>query len=237
MQPKNRNVPKSLVLTYISVFAALNATADLIPFGPIRGIPGASFSLGWILAPLTGILLGIEIGATSCFIAGIIEIFLGLPPIFGFFTPLRSPISAIVTGMLVSRNWRTPAITLLALISFWLLLPAGRGAYIVLIFHTAGLVMILLLRAKIGDLVSSCDTKKGAWGILLATYCGNISRHLFGNVLSATILNLQPIVFISAIPSTFVEQLTFAIGTSIVGISLDRLRLREFLQLRQSATG
>jgi len=231
MPSKNRNVPKSLVLTYISVFAALNAMADLIPFTPILGIPEASFRLGWILAPLTGVLLGKEMGGISCLIGGIIEIFLGVPPIFGFFTPLRPAISAFMTGMLVSRNWRMPVMTLLALISIWLLLPTGRGAYIVLLFHITGLAMILLLRGKIGDLVSSCDPKEGAWGLFLSTYCGNISRHIFGNILGATILNIQSIYFIYAMPYTIVEQLTFAIGTAIIGISLNRLRLSQFLQL------
>jgi len=65
MSSKNGNTPRSLILTYISVFAALNALADFIPFTPILGIPGSSFRLGWILSPLTGILLGAEAGGIS----------------------------------------------------------------------------------------------------------------------------------------------------------------------------
>ena len=231
MSSKNRNIPRSLILTYISVFAALNALADLIPFTPILGIPGSSFRLGWILSPLTGILLGAEAGGISCMIGGLIEILLGQPPIFGPVTPFRPAVSAFITGMLASRHWLTPAITLSTLILVWLVLPVGEGASIILIFHITGLAIVLFLRGKIGDLIRSKTTKSAAWGLSLAAYCGNISRHLFGNILSATILNLQPIYFISALPYTLIEQLTFAIGTMIVGISLNRLRLREFLQL------
>ena len=41
-------MPKSLVLTYISSFAALNALADLIPFTPILGVRARAqdFSIG-----------------------------------------------------------------------------------------------------------------------------------------------------------------------------------------------
>lgn len=62
MPSKNRNMPKSLVLTYVSVFAALNVLADLIPFTPFIGAPGFSFTFGWILSSLSGILLGAKIG-------------------------------------------------------------------------------------------------------------------------------------------------------------------------------
>ncbi len=231
MPSRNRNMPKSLVLTYISVFAALNALADFIPFTPILGIPGSSLSLGWILSPLTGILLGVKIGGISCLIGGLIDIFLGQPPIFGPFTPLRPAISAFITGMLASKYWRIPAVTLFALILLWLLLPTGRDASVILVFHITGLVIILSLRGKIGDLIRSKSTERVAWGLFLATYCGNISRHLFGNILLVTILNLPFVFFIAAIPYTLIEQLIFASGTMVMGIALNRLRIHEFLQL------
>ncbi len=230
MPSKNGNEPKSLVLAYVSIFAALNALADFIPFTPILGIPEASFRLGWIISPLTGILLGAEAGGISCLIGSIIGISLGQPPIFGFYTPLRPAISAFIAGMLVSKNWYMPALSLSALISVWLLLPTGKDASIVLAFHIVGLAEMLLLRGKIGDLVKSKSPKKVSWGLFLVAYCGNISRHLLGNIFSATILNVPSIIFITAIPYTFVEQLTFAVATMIIGISLNHLGLRDLLQ-------
>lgn len=230
MPSGNRNKPRSLVLTYISVFAALNALADFIPFTPILGIPGASFRFGWILSPLTGILLGTKVGGISCLIAGLTEVFLGQPPVFGPFTPLRPAISASITGMLVSKHWHIPALTLFSLILVWLLIPIGKDASTILIFHVTGLATILLLRGKIEDLVKSKTSEKTALGLFLAAYCGNISRHLFGNILLATALNLQSVYFISAVPYTLIEQLTFAIGTMMIGIPSYRLRLHEFLQ-------
>jgi hypothetical protein len=223
-------MPKSLALTSISLFAVLNVLADLISFTPFLGVPGASFRLGWISSTLTGFLLGTKLGGISCLIGGFVEIFIGQPPIFGFFTPLRPAISAFITGMLVSRKWHIPAIALFTLVLIWLLLPVGKDASVILIFHIVGLGIILFFRGKIGDFIESKVTRRVALGLILAVYCGNISRHLFGSILSATILNLPSIFFVSALPFTLIEQLTFAIGTTIIGLYLNRLKLRELLQ-------
>jgi len=230
MLTKSGNKPKSLVLAYVSIFAALNALADFVPFTPILGIAEASFRLGWIMSTLTGILLGAKAGGISCLIGGLIGISLGQPPIFGFYTPLRPAISAFIAGMLVSRSWHIPALSLSALISVWLLLPTGRDASMVLIFHVVGLAVVILLRGKIGALVESKDSYKVSWGFFFVAYCGNISRHLLGSVFSATFLNVPSIVFITAMPYTLVEQLTFAVATMIMGMSLNHLGLRYLLQ-------
>lgn len=223
MSAVNKTRPKSLVLTYIAVFAALNALSDFIPFTPILGVPGASLRFGWVSSSLTGILLGAKIGGLSCLIGGLIGFFLGQPQIFGPFTPLRPAISASIAGMLISKHWRVPAITLLTLISVWLSLPTGRYASVIVIFHITGLALVLLLREKIGDLARSKFPKESGLGLFLVSYCGNITRHLFGNIILATIQDLQFIYFISATPITFMEQLTFATGTMILGLSLSRL--------------
>jgi len=225
MLSEDKNIPKSLVLTYVSAFAALNTIANFIPFTPALGIPGSSFRLGWVMAPLTGILLGAKIGGISCLLSGLIGILLGQPPIFGPFTPLSPAVSASVTSMLFSKKWQIPAMTLSSLILLWLTLPAGRAASIVLIFHIAGLGIILLFRGKIGDLARSGNAKSESLGLFLGAYCGNISRHLFGNILSATILDLSATYFISAFPYTLVEQLTFAVGVMIIGVSLNQMIL------------
>jgi hypothetical protein len=126
--------------------------------------------------------------------------------------------------MLATKEWRIPAVVLFSLISVWLLLPVGREAYLVLIFHLAGLAAILLFRGKVGDFVRSENRKKASFGLFLAAYCGNISRHLFGNILSVTILGVPAIIFIAAIPYTLVEQLVFALGATIIGNALLKLR-------------
>ncbi len=229
MASENRKPPNSLLIAYISVFASLNVLMDLVPFTPVLGIPGTALSFGWIMSPLTGVIMGAEIGGASCLISGLVSIFLGQPPIFGPFTPFRPALSAFVTGMLISKRWNIPAMMLSALIIGWLILPVGREAWFVLGFHLAGLATILLLRKKISLFTESNNSKKVAAGFFIAAYCGNISRHLLGNILSVVFLGLPALTFISAIPYTFAEQLIFASATMIAAVSLNRLKLREFL--------
>ena len=225
MLSMHKTRPKSRILAYISTFAALNAVAGIIPFTPILGIPGASFRLDWVSSTLTGILLGPRIGGVSCLLGGLLGLLLGQVQFFGLFAPLRLAISAFIAGMLMSKNWRIPAITLLSLILLWVLMPTGRAAAEILVFHIVGLGLVLFLRKKIGELAEANSPRKNLYGLFIMSYCGNISRHLLGNVLLVTIHNLGFVYFVAAMPITLIEQLSFAIGTMVVGIALKHARV------------
>jgi len=171
-------------------------------------------------------LLGARIGAVSSLIGGSIGFFISQAQAFGPFAPLRPSISALIAGMLISGKWNVPAAILSLFVSIWLLLPVGRDAATILVFHFAGLAMIFLLRDRIGRLSRSGNTTEKLLGLFSVSYCANISRHLFGNILLATIYNLESIYFVAAVPITFIEQMAFAAGTTIAGSSLNHLQLR-----------
>ncbi len=230
MPSENNKRSKSLALSRVSVFAVLNALTDLVPVSPILGIPGSFLTFGWIISPLTGILLGAKIGGISCLIGNLLTVFFGKQLLFGPLTPLRPAVSAFIAGMLASSNWQIPAATLFSLIMIWFLLPSGMQASLVVVYHFFGLGIILFLRSKIAKFVSSENLRKASIGFATATYCGNISRHIFGNILSAMILNIPPIAFVWAMPYTFVEQSVFVVAATIIGISLKRLGIRQILQ-------
>ncbi len=221
----------SLVIAYIGIFAALNVLANFIPFTPLLGLPGSSLSFGWVMAPLTGILLGARAGAASCLLGSIIGTLLGQPLIFGLFTPFRAALSATASGMVASRRWQIPFLMLTSLIIIWLCLPTGREAYPVLVFHFAALTLILIFRGKLGVFLSS-GSKKSLFKYSLAAYSGNVTRHLFGNILSVLFYSLPAITFVLAIPYTFMEQLVFALGTALTGASLNRLGIYRIMLLR-----
>jgi len=176
-------------------------------------------------------LLGPVEGGVSCIIASLIELFLGFQTWnFGVFSPFRAGLSAFQSGLLVKGKWKIAATILGGLIFIWVLLPTGREALIVLSFHLIGFILILFFRSSIGRYMDSSVWRKVMLSIAIATYCGNISRHLFGNTILAIIANLPPIYFISAIPFTLVEQITFTAATTIIGAALTRTRLREFIK-------
>lgn len=220
-----RDRPKSLTLTYIGVFAALNALADLVPFTPILGVPGASFRFGWVASCLTGVLLGPSTGVVSCLIGGSISLLTGQAQIFGPFSLLRPAISALISGMLISERWKAPAAILLLLVSVWLSMPVGRDAAAILVFHITGLAIMLSLRKIPAKLARSRQIRDNLWGLFLISYCANISRHLFGNIILAALYHLEPVYFVAAAPITLIEQLTFAMGTTILAAPLNRLPL------------
>lgn len=224
---------KTLKVGIIPTFAALNVLAGLIPVTPIIGIPGASFKLSWAVAPLTGLLLGPLAGGLSCFIASLIESLLGLKVwVFGPLSLISSTISAVQSGLITCKRWRVSAIIIAFLILVWVILPIGRESVAILVFHLAGLLLLVLLRGRVGEYLNLNDMKKVALGVAVASYCGNISRHLFGNILCVTILKLPSIVFISAMPFTLIEQLTFTIGATLIGTPLASLELSRRLRYR-----
>lgn len=229
--PSGKPLFKTWKVAVIPTFAALNVLAGLIPVTPVIGIPGVFFKLSWAVAPLTGLLLGPLAGGLSCFIASLIESLLGLKVwAFGPLSLMSSTISAVQSGLITSKRWRVSTAILALLILVWVTLPIGRESAAILVFHLTGLLLIVLLRGRVGEYLNLDDVKKVAVGVAVASYCGNISRHLFGNILCVTILKLPSIVFISAIPLTLIEQLTFTIGATLIGTPLARLELRRRLR-------
>jgi hypothetical protein len=222
--------PRALAL--ISVFAALNLIVDIIPFTPTLGLPGTYFRLGWVLAPLTGILLGPILGGVSCTIAGLLAVAMGIQPwTFGIFTPFRSGISALQSGLLARSRWKLALAFLSVLIGFWLLLPNGRDAWPILSFHVFGVLLIALLQSKIQAYMFSPHLNKVALGVAIAAYCGNVSRHLLGNTILLFLWDLSPLVFISAIPLTFIEQLAFTVTSAILGGTIIKTSIRDILNI------
>lgn len=225
--------PRSLAL--ISLFAALNLIVDIIPFSPTIGIPGTFFRLGWVLSPITGILLGPGAGGISCTIAGLLSIAMGIQPwTFGIFTPFRSGLSALQSGLLAQNRWKLALALLSFLIGGWFLLPNGREAWPIIGFHIVGVLLIVMLRSKIHTYLHSPDLNKVALGISIAAYCGNISRHLLGNTILLFLLDLSPLLFISAIPLTFIEQLAFTIASAILGGTIIKTTIHDILHLDQT---
>jgi hypothetical protein len=225
--------PRSLAL--VTVFAALNLIVDIIPFSPTIGVPGTFFRLGWVLSPITGILLGPVAGGISCIIAGSLSIAMGIQPwTFGIFTPFRSGLSALQSGLLAQNRWKLALALLSFLIGVWFVLPNGREAWPLTSFHIVGVLFIVILRSKIRTYIHSPDLDKIALGISIAAYCGNISRHLLGNTILLFLLDLSPLIFISAIPLTVIEQLTFTIASAILGGTIIKTSIHDILLLNKS---
>ena len=117
------------------------------------------------------------------------------------------------------------------LILGWLLMPQGREAVFVLVFHVVGLALILTLRHRVAAGLESKNRTRVGLAVGVAAYCGNISRHLFGNLLFVLFASLPAVVFLAAMPLTLLEQTFFAVISGVLGASLVLLGLRRVTYL------
>jgi hypothetical protein len=68
-------------------------------------------------------------------------------------------------------------------------------------------------------------------GVAVAAYCGNISRHLLGNILLVVLTDVPLIVFVAAMPFTVIEQTSFLVASTILGVALMRTRARTLIEV------
>ncbi|MEM2094627.1 MAG: hypothetical protein QXI32_04960 [Candidatus Bathyarchaeia archaeon] len=227
------NRPFSLRLSMVALFSALNVLGDSIPLTPIVGLEQSRLTLGWTFASLTGLMLGPLMGSLTCFLASLVELFIGfqaqLP--LGPLGLTRSSLAALQTGLLTTRRWILSGVILSLLIVCWILTPQGRGAIPVLAFHILGLILILAFRREMSDALESGSRKRVGFAVGIAAYCGNISRHLFGNLLFTLFASFPTTIFLAAMPLTLIEQVFFASTSAILGTSLILIGLRRFTYL------
>jgi biotin transporter BioY len=220
-------------ISIISIFAALNIIGDFIPVSPIVGLEQSRMTFGWVFASLAGIMVGPIFGSISCLMAALIEPFLGL----GSYTPFgplgftRPAIAALQTGLLSSGRWTASGIILLALIIMWIISPYSRDAAQVLVFHFFAFILMLCLRGRITKGLYSSNRRAQILTVASVVYCGNISRHLYGNLLLSSFASLPAVVFITAMPLTLIEQILFSATSSLIGANIIRLGLRRYTYL------
>jgi len=185
-------------------------------------------TLGWVFSPLAGLMLGPIAGGTSCLIAILIELFLGRPVLsLGPLGLLRAALAAFEAGLLASGRWRTASAILGVLIAGWLAIPVGRDAAAILVFHLFALALIVILGSRLERGLGTHSRRSVGLTVSVASYCGNVTRHLYGNLLLVILAGLPSQVFLAAIPFTFLEQLFFSIVSLAIGTPLIRLRLRQ----------
>nr|MDO8119068.1 hypothetical protein [Candidatus Sigynarchaeota archaeon] len=208
-----------LSIALVAIFSALITVSYLIPLSIILGGIGF-FKLTWVLQTITGILLGPILGSAAALIGSIIGTVFSPSP-FGPIALLLPVTAAMQAGLLAWGYRRVPACILGGLTIAWLLVPAGLAAWPVAFFYVAGILLMLFCGKKTSDTMhkhASAHRTILAW--MIVAYSANITRHVFGNILSATIFGLGADVFIIAIPFTATEQLFFALGSALIGVPL-----------------
>lgn len=219
----------AFIMSLATMFAVLNVMSDFFPISPVLGFTQSKLTLGWVFAPLTGIMLGPIIGSMSCLLAAIVGLFLGFPTLipFGPAGLIRSALSALQAGLISSGHWKVSTSLLALLVLSWLFVPTGQEAVPVLVFHLLALLLMVVLRNRIVKGLDSPNRATVGLTVAIIVYCGNISRHLYGNLLFAVIVHMPALIFVASIPLTFLEQTFFSVVSSVLGMYLIRLGLRK----------
>jgi hypothetical protein len=205
-------------ISLTGIFGAIIAFSYLVPIGAAIG--GASiFSLSWISETITGILLGPYWGGGAGLIGGIVGNFFKPSPILplAIFFPA---LAAVEAGLIVWNLWPLAAVLLIGLIGVWFSLPVGQVAWPAAIFHLLGVAIILILGTILPKAIKQGSNLFLFAGWMLIAYCGDIARHMLGNILFVTVLSTPAAIFLGAIPYTVIEQTMYALFSAIIGVPL-----------------
>ena len=174
---------KQIALT--AIFAALYAVLRAIPTVPMIGVPGASFSLSDILAPIYGIILGPYLGGASVLI-GTFTAMSVKPPVFLGLDFLPGFVNAVALGFLVRRKW----LPVVALNIFLLVVFVANPLTLVLVplgtsfsfpFMWLHLVALIILISPLGLMATKWVEKSTASlavaGFAILTFIGTMMQH------------------------------------------------------------
>lgn len=208
---------RTVDISLAGIFAALVALSYLVPTSVIVGGVGV-FSLSWVVQTITGILLGPYLGGVAALIGGVTGNFFK-PSMLGPLAVTLPALGAFEAGLISWNHWRAATCLLSLLIAAWFILPVGLVAWPAALFHILGLAIIIVLGRRLPRQITQfMDRKRIFLAWMLIAYCGDIARHMLGNILSATVLSLQAVIFLAAFPQAAVEQTLFAFASALVGV-------------------
>jgi hypothetical protein len=180
---------KQLALT--AIFAALYAVLRAIPTVPMIGVPGASFSLSDILAPIYGIILGPYVGGASVLI-GTFTAMTVKPPVFLGLDFLPGFVNAVALGFLTRRKWLPVVALNIFLLAIFIANPltltlVPLGPNVSFPFMWLHIIALIVLISPLGLMATKWVEKSTASlavaGFAILAFIGTMMQHLTGNIL------------------------------------------------------
>ncbi|OHE58894.1 MAG: hypothetical protein A2Y36_11485, partial [Treponema sp. GWA1_62_8] len=206
----------------LAVWAALIASANLLPVIPMVGLSG-TFNVGAILVPLAGIFFGPLAGALCAAIGAFISQLIAPHSAWlGLATFLVATVNAFTAGCVARGRWYLALPVILIGYALWFLTPIGMEAAIFpLIFYTLG-----LLAVAVGSPIWMNAGRFGpksplrAVGVFAAAYAGFVGAAGLANFAGIMLYKWpaamwQGLAFVSP-----VERAVFSLGATIIGVPL-----------------
>ncbi len=206
----------------IAVWAALIATANLLPAIPMVGSTG-TFNVGAVLVPLAGIFFGPLAGALCAAIGGVIsQVIAPHGAWLGPATFLISTVNAFVAGSLARGRWYVSGAVILIGYGLWFLLPIGMEAMLFpLIFYSLGLLAVAIgafVWRKGGPGATQAFFR--AVGVFTAAYAGFVGAASLANFAGTLLYKWPAKMWIGLAFVSPVERAIFSLGAVIIGVPL-----------------
>jgi len=200
-------------ITVVATFAVVYFLFRMIPTFSMVGVSGGTFSLGDVIAPLYGIILGPYAGAVSITLGTVIAFAFGRPMIFLGLDFLPSAIDALIVGLLMLRKKLIASALYLVLLIMFLANPytaifvpvsipflnVNSFFFYAWLHLLAFIILISPLSRKAVDWVNGASMVNLTSGVIILAFIGTLTQHLVGGLLYEIVLGMfvgeAPVVF------------------------------------------
>lgn len=217
----------------VACMAAVYVALSYLPGFPVLGAENVKIGIVSGIVPVFGLILGPWLGALAALIGAFISRVLTGASLFAWLTLPTMPISAFVAGALTkpcfkwARGWQVSASILAILIAFWYLTPVGRAVPYFPFLHWIALFIVLVLRSRLVDFFNSKSKRKLTACVALSCFSSTMAAHMCGTLIFIASVELLILkvsnmasLFISLIPITTIERLTFTAIATALGVPL-----------------
>ncbi|MEA1994435.1 MAG: ECF transporter S component [Euryarchaeota archaeon] len=202
-------------IAYAGVMAALMAVAGFFPAIPLFGL-GKAITLGAIVMPMIGVLLGPFIGGYAALVGALIgETIAPYGAVFGFLTFIPPTLGAISAGLLSHKKWKYAFLLLGSLVLLWYCTDVGRAIYYFPYLHLFALLLILLFGRKLSDLENHLPLK-----LLIITFCAILTDHMAGNLVFFVVANPTKSMFSAILVQYSFERISMAVFSALIAVGV-----------------
>ena len=193
------------------IMAALMAIAGFFPAIPLLGL-GKVISVGVIIMPLMGILLGPFVGGYASLVGALIgETIAPYGAVFGFFTFIPSALGAVNAGLLSHKKWKLSFLLLGSLTTLWYATDIGSELYYFPYLHLLALLMIIVFRERLSSLEEHLFLKT-----FVISFVSILTDHMAGNIIFILLYSPAKAAFSAILIQYSFERILMSLFSAII---------------------
>ena len=197
------------------VMAALIIMAGFFPAVPLFGM-GKVITVGAVIIPIIGILLGPVIGGYAALVGALIgQTIAPYGAVFGFLTFIPPTLGAVIAGLLSHKKWKYAVLLMGSLVLLWYGTGVGVQLFYFPYLHLLAVLIILLWRERL----SRFDAHP-LFTVFLICFCAILADHMAGNLVFFVVSNPTKAMFSAVLVQYSVERTLMALFSAIIGVGV-----------------